>query len=280
VVRDDTSLDSGVAGLAAGFRLPIEAGRLLLRERRLWGLALVPLALSLAAFVAAAGIVIANAAELHGWTSGWMPDPRAERWYQWLWIGPLELAFRLLAVLLFAAVAGACLVAAYLVASVLASPFHDALAYRVEQIVTGRVSDVTRSGFAGIVAEAGRSVREELRRILFFVSIVAPLALAGFVIPGAQLITGPAIVAFTIFFLPLDYASYALDRRHVEFAAKRRWVLSQKPLMAGFGGAAFLTCAVPLLNLAAMPVLVVAGTLLVVRHAAGGQAAPGASSPR
>ena len=70
----------------------------------------------------------------------------------------------------------------------------------------------------------------------------------------------------SIFFLPLDYASYALDRRQLTFRDKRAWLLSNKPAVAGFGAAAFLTCAVPGLNFAAMPLLVVGGTLLALRH--------------
>lgn len=235
------------------------------------------MALSLLAFASAAALLIAHAAGLHAWASGWLPDLAAERWYAWLWIGPLVLGLKLLGWLLFAALAGACLVAAYLVASLAASPFHDALAYRVEEIVTGRVIDATPRGWLGVLREGGRALREELRRMLFFLSVVVPLGLAGFVVPGAQLVTGPALVAFTVFFLPLDYASYALDRRHVDFAAKRRWILAHAPLMAGFGGAAFLTCSLPLVNLAAMPLLVVAGTLLVVRHAQAGVPPSGAS---
>ena len=36
--------------------------------------------------------------------------------------------------------------------------------------------------------------------------------------------------------------------------------------MLGYGSAAFLTCLIPGLNLLAMPVLVVGGTLLALRH--------------
>jgi len=112
--------------------------------------------------------------------------------------------------------------------------------------------------------------------IAFFVAVVGPLTLIGFAVPGAQLVCGPAVFAFTVFFLPLDYSSYTLDRRHIAFRERRRWIVSRAPLMAGFGLAAFLACAVPVLNLLAMPLLVVAGTLLALRHQPeGGAAASG-----
>jgi uncharacterized protein involved in cysteine biosynthesis len=254
-------------GAVSAFALPFEGGRLLLRERRLWSLALVSLLLSLAAFAAALGFLVAYAAEIHGAVTAWMPAVEATRWYTWVWVGPAKLGLGALGALLFLAVAGVCLVVAYVAASLLASPFHDALALRVERIVTGGALDVTESGVLGVLREGARAAREELRRFGFFLGVVGSLTALGLLVPGAQVLTGPAIMGFTLLFLPLDYASYTLDRRHVSFAEKRRWVWSQAPRMLGFGTAAFLTCLVPGLNFVAMPMLVVGGTLLALRFA-------------
>jgi len=251
--------------LASGLRLPLEGLRLLRSERRLWPLAMVPFLLSLAAFGTAVGLVVAYAGEIYGWATAWIPVLEVERWYQWLWIGPARAGLAALGAAFFSAIAAACLVAAYLVANLLASPFHDALAARVERLVTGSVIDESVSGIGGLVREAGRAMREELRRMAYFLALTLPLLLAGWLVPGAQLVTGPAIMAVTIFFLPLDYASYTLDRRHVSFPDKRRWLFAHKAVMAGFGVAAFLTCLVPGLNFLAMPILVVSGTLLALR---------------
>ena len=261
--------EGALKGAVSAFGLPFEGGRLLMAERQLWGLALVSLLLSLAAFGAALGFVIAYAGEIHTWVTAWMPEVEAAHWYAWLWAGPARLGLLVLGALLFLAVAGVCLVLAYVTASLLASPFHDALALRVERIVTGGVLDETGSGLLGTLREGGRALREELRRFAFFLAVVGPLAAIGILVPGAQIVTGPTIVGFTLLFLPLDYASYTLDRRHVSFAEKRRWVWSQAPTMLGFGAAAFLTCLVPLLNFVAMPLLVVGGTLLALRFPPG-----------
>lgn len=256
-----------LASAVAGFRLPFEGALLLLRERGLWGPASVPLLLSVAAFATAIGLVVGYAGALYGLATDWMPVLEATRWYTWLWIAPARFGLYALGALLFLALAGACLVVAYLLASVLAAPFHDALSARVERLVTGGLDDHTQSGARGLLREALRSVREELRRLAFFAAVVGPLVVIGITVPGAQLVCGPAVFAFTVLFLPLDYASYTLDRRHVTFRDKRRWVLARAPVMGGFGIAAFLACAVPLLNLLAMPLLVVAGTLLALRYA-------------
>ncbi len=239
---------------------------MLLRERRLWSLAAIPILLSLLAVVAALSFIVAYAGTLYGWATAWIPVLEASAWYAWIWVGPALLGLKLVGLLVFLALAGACLVLAYLLASLIAAPFLDALSQRVEHLVRGQVRDDTEPGVLGLVREGARSLREEARRLAFFLAVTAPLALIGVVVPGAQLVTGPAILAFTIFFLPLDYASYALDRRRLSFADKRSWLLRHAPLVVGFGSAAFLTCAIPLLNFFAMPVLVVAGTLMALRN--------------
>lgn len=270
---NDARLAEPLTPLSA-FRLPLDGARMLWRERRLWPLAALPVALSVLAFATAIGVVVSYAPEFHAFATDWMPEFEASRWYTWLWIGPAKLALGAFGLILFLGIAAACFVLAYVVASVLASPFHDALAARVERILTGEVVDASSADVMGILRDAGRAVLEELRRTLFFLSVVVPIAIAGFVLPGAQLVAGPAITAFTVLFLPLDYASYTLDRRRVSFARKREWIFANKSVMAGFGAAAFLTCAVPGVNFFAMPLLVVGGTLLVLRASGAGAGTP------
>ena len=110
-------------------------------------------------------------------------------------------------------------------------------------------------------------MREELRRLVFFLGVWLLLAILGVLVPGGQVVAPPLMTLFTLFFLPLDYASYTLDRRRLSFRQKRQWLLGHAGSMLGFGLAAFLVCAIPVLNLLAMPVLVVSGTLLALRHA-------------
>ncbi len=263
------SLREFAASLGRGAGLALEGVSLLGSERRLWALASVPALLSLLAVGLALAGVVTFAGELHGLASGWLPRPAAAGWVEWIWIGPARALLGLLGLVLFLALAGGCLVAAFLLAGLLASPFHDALARRVEALVAGEVPDAAGAGLLATLREGGRALREELRRLGFFLGVALPLGLAGLAIPGAQLVTGPALVLFTLLFLPLEYASYALDRRRLSFREKRRWILEHAPTMLGFGAAAFLACLLPGLNLLAMPALVVGGTLLALRHPPG-----------
>lgn len=253
--------------MRSGFRLPMQGGRLILSERRLWAPAMAPIGLSLVALGVAVSLLVSYAAELYTWVTHWMPLLDAETWWSWLWIGPAIAVLKLVGALLFATIAGISILIAFLVASILASPFLDLLSYRVESLRSGEVVDESSSGLLGMGTDVLRSMAQEMRRVVFFLIVVGSLSLVGFVIPGAHLLTGPAIVAITIFFLPLDYASFTLDRRQLSFRQKREWLLANKPPVVGFGAAAFLICLVPGLNLLAMPMMVAGGTLLVLRHA-------------
>jgi uncharacterized protein involved in cysteine biosynthesis len=197
-----------------------------------------------------------------------MPELAANDALSWLWVGPARLLLALLGVLLFLAAAGAALFAAFLVASVIAAPFHDVLAQRVERLFAPAGSEAGEVPPSRVLRDAVWALREELRRTFFYASLALPLAALGFLVPPAQVLTAPALLGLTLFFLPLDYASYTLDRRRVGFARKRRWLSEHAPAALGFGAAAFLACVIPGANLFAMPFLVVAGTLLALRHPA------------
>jgi CysZ protein len=270
-----------VGSAARSFALPAAALRLLLRERRLWPLAALPLLLSIAAVVGAAAGVLAWSGEIRAFASGLLPMLGAETWYAWLWVGPLRALSFLLGVALFVVLAALAGVAAFALASLVASPFHDALARRVEEIVTGRVEARDEPGLAGLLRQASRALREEARRLGFFAALWLCLGAVAMLVPAGQLLAAPALVLLSLLFLPLDYAGYTFDRRGVSFAERRRWVRRHLGPALGFGAAALLLCAVPGLNLLALPVLVVAGTLLALRYPvrAGAPGAGTATSP-
>jgi len=254
-----------LAELVSGFGSLFEGLDLLRRERGLWGLALAPVGFSLLALVVASALIYTNAAMLFDFIAGLIPLIEVDRWYEWIWLGPLKLVFWLLGYVLFIVVAGLGLVLALLVSNVAAAPFLDTLSFRVERIAAGRVLASDETGFAAVLRDAGRSIKGEAQRLGFFLAIWLPLVALGFALPGLHVITGPLSVLLTILFLPLDFGGYTLDRRRIPFRARRAWLGSHLPRMLGFGGAAFVACLVPGVNLVMIPVLVVAGTLLVLR---------------
>ncbi len=250
-----------------GLALHAESVGMLLRQRSLWGPALVPLLLSVLAVLGTVTFVVVEADAIHGLVTGWMPVLAADAWYEWLWIGPARAGLVLAGALLFLVAAGILLVGALVVAGVLAAPFLDVLSARVERLVTGTVLEFSAGGLRGMVADGLRAAREELVRSAFFLGLQAGILFCGLVVPGGQVLAPIAMTGLSVLFLPLDYTSYTLDRRRFDFAAKRRFVFDRSPLMVGFGLGAFAVHLVPGLNLLAMPLLVVGGTLLALRHA-------------
>jgi uncharacterized protein involved in cysteine biosynthesis len=255
-----------LAQATGGVGLPLEGLRMVFRERSLWPLAAVPFLLSFLAVATAGALVFWNTAALFELVAGWLPGIEAGAWYSWLWVGPARAGLWLAGWLLFGLASGAALVLAMLVASLISSPFQDALSQKVERLVRGEAADDEPFSLATLLSDGWRGFAAEIQRLFFFLAVWLVLFGAGTLIPGAQLLASPLLVAFTVLFLPLQYAGFSLDRRRIPFAARRKWVFAHLPSMTGFGGAAFVTLLVPGLNFLMLPALVVAGTLLVLRQ--------------
>lgn len=249
-----------------GVQILFEGVRLLLHERRLWPLAAAPVALAIVAVTIAASLLYAYAGPLYDLLTGWLPRPEATAWYTWIWVGPFKLLTQLAGFLFFALAAAISVATAFLAANAIAAPFLDVLSRRVEAIVAGRVIESDESGWRAVWSEGRIAVAGELQRLFFFAAISLAIGALGLLVPGGQIVAPPLLFAFTALFLPLQYAGYALDRRRLTFRQRRHWILSRWPSMAAFGATAFLTFLVPGLNFLMIPALVVAGTILVVRH--------------
>ncbi len=268
--QTDSSSGSGAIGRGTfsrfrqGLLLLAEGFSFLRSHSALWPLAWVPMLFALFGVAGSATLFATHLAEIHAFWSGLLPDLQATDWWTWIWVAPGQGLFWLLGWLAVMASFAASLVGGLLIANLASAPFLDRLSQRVEAIALG-LSVETAPSETSIVAEVLRSFGAELARLSFLGGLWAALSLAGFVVPGAHLLTAPALVVVTILFLPLDYAGFALDRRGLSFGSRRRWLWAELPTMLGFGGVAFVACLVPGLNLLILPSLVTAGTLLVVR---------------
>jgi len=252
--------------LREGVLLLLEGARFLQRERRLWALALIPVLFALFFVAVATSLFWVRLEGIHAFWVATLPVIEAGAWWSWSWVGPGRLLLWLLGWLAVLGSFAVSLVAALLLANLASAPFLDRLSQRVEAIASGLVFESEPSGGSAI-SGAVKSFAAELWRVVFLAAVWLVLSVVGFVIPGAQLVTVPMLIATTILFLPLDFAGYALDRRGVSFRARRDWLLGNLSLMLGFGGVAFVACLVPGLNLLLMPAQVTAGTLLVARRA-------------
>lgn len=250
-----------------GLRLLFDGTGFLRRESSLWPLAIVPVFLALVCVAIASSLFLSNLGPIAAWCSSLLPvigSPQGWSW-SWLWVGPAMFLIWIAGGLAVVVAFGAAIVAALLVANLASAPFLERLSFGVETIA--RAGEPVEADIGlGMISSALRSLRAELVRIGFFAVVWSGLSLVGLIVPGAPLLTAPLLVLFTIYFLPLEYAGHAFDRRGTSFRDRLRFVLAHRSTMAGFGSVAFAACFVPGLNLLVMPALVTAGTLLVVRH--------------
>jgi len=248
-----------MAAICAGAGSIDSAIRFLGRERRLWLLCAAPSITTLLVFIAATFAYFEWALDpLTALLSGALSVEAPAAWYGWLWVGPLRAlswALQILLAIVFFALLYFVFVA---VGSILASPFLDALSRRIERIERNSVQEID-GGWRALLWSMG----QELRRASFLVGGGLAIALLG-LIPGGQL---PALIgagAFAAFFLPLEYTGFVLDRRGIRFRERRAWLWKHRWYMLGFGSAALITLAVPILNFLCLPILVTAGTRSVL----------------
>ena len=238
------------------------AWSLLRRERALWPWALVPFALNLLAFGLAAAAFWANLDALAAPLQRLLDVPTPAHWTGYLWALPLWLLAAVMKLVLVTAFGVALYFAFTAIGGVIAAPFLDVLSERVERIERGALPPQA-PGLTGVAQRAVRSVVAEAKRVGFLLALQVLLLAVGLV-PGLQPVAAVASLAVAALFLPLVYTGFALDRRGVRFAARRRWVLSHPVESATFGGFALALFVVPGLSFFCLPWLVTAGTLFVL----------------
>jgi len=254
-----------VAQLQRGAALVPQAWRLIRGEPSLWGPTVIPVLVTAGCVSVALALVYGSAGDWLAWIQAELPSPRASQWYSWLWVGPMRVGIWLLGYLWVAVLGAASVAAALFVSALVASPVLDVLSQRVERVVRGAAAgDEGRLDARSLVRDAVSALLNEAKRLAFFGGSWLAISLAGVFLPFGPLLAPAALLAFTVAFLPLEYAGFALDRRRVDFRDRRRWLALQRATTLGFGATAFAMTWVPGLNFVLLPLLVTSGTLLVL----------------
>ena len=261
-----------------GCRFPFRGVAFLARHRTLWTWAALPAAVNIGVFAATLGVFLYFFGTLYSLTTGWMYPAAPDFWLAWAWVVPLRVfAWSIGVVLLLAALL--ILYGAFLALGlVIAAPFLALLSQRVEGLVMGKQGPEATSWKAAL-ATVFESMMDEFRKIAFFAGVQFLLWVLGLVFPFLAPITVTVAMLFTLVFLPLEYAGFAMDSRHLRFAQRRALVWRHRWLMLGFGASASLSLLLPLLNFVCMPALVVGGTLMLLHLDAPAEPAPPDSPP-
>jgi len=181
--------------------------------------------------------------------------PQGEAWY-WLILNyfVLLLAIVVVLVLVFFTFAA--------VGSLLAAPFNDVLSEMTERLLGGHIPDESFS-LAGFFQGAGQAMSTEGKKIgVFLLGMLALLLLHFVPVLGAMLY--PLLsVAWTVFFLVMEYTGYVFARKRMTFKAQRQIVYRNAALMSGFGLGLLCLLGIPFLQFFCIPLGVVGAVRLL-----------------
>lgn len=141
---------------------------------------------------------------------------------------------------------------------IISAPFNEKISKYIEEKMFGIRIENNLPFFKDVFL----SIREELKKILFYLSVMIPLILIDFIPMIGSVITLVFGSLFSFFYNALDYMDYPMTRRMTGFRKKLGVVMSQKMLSFGFGAMAFFLTFLPVINVLLNPLLVVSGTRL------------------
>jgi CysZ protein len=222
-------------GVAAFF----QGVRFIARTPRLWGLALVP---ALTAMVLAVALMLTGSHFALAWTHRAFGEGWGEKFVA---VGVI------IAVVLLAVI----------VAISLAQPLSG---WALEAIVHAQADAIRATPFdpPPRLASALRSAVSSLIVLVIGVPTIASLAIVGWVVPPAAILTMPLKLVVTSLLLAWDLLDYPMGLRRISLGQRVVWCVRHFGAVLGLGLAAALFFAIPGLGLLALPCGVAAATRL------------------
>lgn len=234
--------DSKFNELWQGFSSPLRALRLLLSSPKLLSLFVLPMAITVICIsIAIYGILTGLWGVIQGWLSAWLSST---------WAGYGAGALSLIAAVIISYFA---LSSLQFLIQLIASPFNDLLAEQTELAL-------------GIQSESESLTRLiqvfliDLRKTLLVLVVTVGLFIwSALPVLGLLSIIGMAwLQAFT-------FLSYPQTRRRLGLQTSLIWMLANPLRSLGFGFACMILFYTPIINLFALPICVMAGTLTYLK---------------
>ena len=188
----------------------------------------------------------------------WLPD-----WLDWLALVLWPLFFIVVLIIVFFTFS--------LIGNLIAAPFNGLLAEAVECHLTGTTIP---GGWKKMVADLGRTIASELRKLAYIVLWSIP-ALLLFLIPGVNIAAPIIWMLFGAWMLAISYVDYPMGNHGLGFPEQRRRLGERRYLALGFGGAVMCALAVPVVNFLVIPAAVAGATALWVERLGAPRPPPG-----
>jgi len=147
-----------------------------------------------------------------------------------------------------------------IVANLLAAPFNGLLAEAVERHLTGRTPR-SDTGWRSFARELGTTLVAEVRKLAYVAIRSLPL-LVLFVIPGINVLAPVAWFLVGAWMLAITYVDYPMANHGIGFTELLSRLREKRFLVLGFGGAAMVALAVPVLNFLVIPCAVAGATTM------------------
>lgn len=148
-----------------------------------------------------------------------------------------------------------------LLANIIAAPFNSFLSAAVEKLETGQIPE---SGMS-LSKEIWHSIIQEIRKTCFFLIRAIPIILISF-IPLLNIITPLLWFLYFAWSTYVQYMDYPMANNGIFFSEQRRILRSHINDMLSFGGIASLLLLIPVINLVAMPICVIAATIFWAQY--------------
>lgn len=202
---------------------------------------LVPLLINILVFIAVTAFFISRFSDLLAQLTEWLPD-----WLAFIaWI--LWLVFVLALLILYGYTFN-------LITTLIAAPFYGLLAEKIETALTG--DTLPGESWPALIA---RTLQRELVKLWYFLTrglLVLLLVMAGWFIPGLNLVALVVAALWSAWSMAVQYGDYPADNHHTPFPELRRR-LGALPLTSySFGGLVMGGSMVPVLNILIMPIAV------------------------
>jgi len=227
---------SGFQYLMAGYRIILQPG---LRR-----FVVMPLLINILFFTGLFYTLQYFVAEFDAWFLTHLPT-----WLQWLssaiWV-LFFISFFLVFIYAFVAVA-----------NIIAAPFNNLLAEKVEGYLTGKLPP--QRTMLEDLKDIPRTIGRQLGIILYFVPR-ALIFLTLFFIPVVNLVAAPLWFLFSAWFIAMQYVYFPTDNHRLPMQQVRAWLGKRKWPALGLGSCILLAMMIPGVNLVTMPAAVAAAT--------------------
>jgi len=240
-MRAHLFVESLPAQLFRGAGYPLRGLSLLMRDRKMILLSLVPFLISLLLYL----VVLVLVASFGGRIMDLVIESGA--WWRTIIRAILMVAMVCVFLLVF--------VFTYSILSlVIAAPFFELISAAAERAWTGQVREEP-TGFKEILVDIWRSITEAVKFLLIEI-VLWILAIA-----GAPVSTVPC-VALSAVVIGLEHMEGPMGRRRMTFRSKVGFARRHFWLLLGFGTVATVVLLIPVVGAACMPAGVVGGTLM------------------